>query len=447
MADPVGRKVLNAAPGFFEERARSLEKLRRALRPLPAPPGMPRRVAVILSASRGGSSLLYRLLSRHPDVYSLGGEETPFCKLWGFQWSGRPGASDAVSSDGAEAARLRGLAGFMLARSGRAWSAPEPFPLEAYAGDCAERIIFQWPEKNLAFEELRDEARRLLERPRGGKGFNAPGFWAELLAALRRAGIVLDGARYDAALNGAAREERRAPPFESVCLEEPPFVVPEPRFPLEKADVEGRLLLLKTSADCYRVDLLRALFPRSRILFIHLSRNPAASINGLIDGWLSGGFHSHPAGLVLPLEIGGYTVPEEPWTRTWWKFDLPPGWERFRKAPLPEVAAFQWNSAHRHVLGAMEKAPTGDLLRLCYEDLIEDERFPAALERLARFLGLERGLLPGHRREIPFIMAVKPPAPGKWRKRLAQIEPLLKRPEVRETAAALGYGESWEKWP
>ena len=442
-----------------------MEDLRRALRPLTPPPVGPRRVAVILSASRGGSSFLYRMLAGHPGVYSLGGEETPFIRLWGFQWNGHQGESDALFPDGAAVAgRLRGLADFMLPRSGRSWSAHDPFPVELYAGDCAERLLFQWPEQGLRFDDLSEMALKLLKeriakrprtslRLRGGgevckEPFNSEGFWGDLLASLRREGIALDASRYDLAASGpSGGVALRAPPFGDMCVEEPPFVVPRPRMPLERADAEERLFLLKTSADCYRVDFLRALFPGARFLFIHLTRNPAASINGLIDGWLSGGFYSHPVGIAAPLDIGGYSSDEKPWTKIWWKYDLPPGWERFRRASLPELAAYQWRSAHRHALDALEGAPKGIHLRLSYEELIDEARFPAALERLARFLGLDRAGLPGASSELPFIMAVKPPAAGKWQARRAAIEPLLKTPELRETAERLGYREPWDRWP
>ena len=457
MADFVGRKArgrdslksaaVPSAREFFKKRDRSIEGLRRALRPLTPPSRGPRRVAVILSSSRGGSSFLYRMLAGHPEVYSLGGEETPFMRLWGFQWSGRWGESDALLPDGdAVAGRLGVLAGFMLARSGRLWSAPDPFPVELYAGDCAERLLFQWPERDLRFEDLMETALKLLEGRENT--FNAEGFWADLLAGLRREGIVLDASRYDGAAPGDAEGlAPREPPFRILCVEEPPFVVPRPRKPLERADVEDRLFLLKTSADCYRVDFLRALFPGARFLFVHLTRNPAASLNGLIDGWLSGGFYSHPVGIAEPLDIGGYSSDEKPWTRIWWKYDLPPGWERLRRASLPELAAYQWSCAHRHALDALERVPWEDQLRLSYEELLDEARFPAALERLARFLGLDRAGLPRTASETPFVMAVKPPAPGKWKARRAEIEPLLRTPELRETASRLGYGEPWDRWP
>ncbi len=430
-----------------------MEDLRRALRPLTPPPAGPRRIAVVLSSSRGGSSFLYRMLAGHPGVYFLGGEETPFIRLWGFQWSGYRGESDALLPHGAAVAeRLRGLAEFMLSRSGRAWSEPDSFPAELYAGDCAERLLLQWPEQALRFEGLRDTALKLLKKRWGGEGrnkpFSAEAFWGELLASLRSEGISLDAARYDWAASGLAQGMiLRAPPFRDLCVEEPPFVIPRPRMSLERADVEERLFLLKASADCYRVDFLRALFPDARFLFIHLTRNPAASINGLIDGWLSGGFYSHPVGIAEPLDIGGYSSDEKPWTRIWWKYDLPPGWERFRRSSLPEIAAYQWSSAHRHALDALEGIPAGNHLRVSYEELVDEARFPAALERLSRFLGLDRDGLPRDAVELPFVMAVKPPAAGKWKSRRSEIEPFLKTSELRETAERLGYREPWDRWP
>ena len=40
-----------------------------------------KRVVIINSSSRSGSSLLYAILRKHPQIYSLSGEAAPFYKL------------------------------------------------------------------------------------------------------------------------------------------------------------------------------------------------------------------------------------------------------------------------------------------------------------------------------------------------------------------------------
>ena len=71
-------------------------------------------------------------------------------------------------------------------------------------------------------------------------------------------------------------------------------------------------------------------------------------------GWLHHGFHKHrlPGG---SLGIERYTRPDRPWTAAWWKFDLPPGFDRYTHRPLQEVCALQWLSANEHILQWVER--------------------------------------------------------------------------------------------
>ena len=41
--------------------------------------------------------------------------------------------------------------------------------------------------------------------------------------------------------------------------------------------------MIKTPSNAYRLPFIQALFPSARIRILHLVRNPAASINGLIE--------------------------------------------------------------------------------------------------------------------------------------------------------------------
>ena len=91
---------------------------------------------------------------------------------------------------------------------------------------------------------------------------------------------------------------------------------------------------------------------------LHLIRDPVASVTGLMSGWLHHGFHKHrlPDGA---LAIERYTLPDRPWTTAWWKFDLPPGWDRYTHRSLEEVCAFQWISANEHILRWVERNRSG----------------------------------------------------------------------------------------
>lgn len=93
--------------------------------------------------------------------------------------------------------------------------------------------------------------------------------------------------------------------------------------------------MIKTPGNAYRLGFLRAAFPNARLRVLHLTRNPAASVNGLVDGWLHHGFHAYR--LDEPLRITGY-ADVRPADRHWWKFDLPPSWPEYTAAPCPGSA-------------------------------------------------------------------------------------------------------------
>jgi len=84
-------------------------------------------------------------------------------------------------------------------------------------------------------------------------------------------------------------------------IEEPPFV--------EAVDCRQKsTLVLKTPQNCYRRGVIEQLYPRAQVLYIVVSRDKHAVLNGLIDGWESGMFTARQT-------PGG-----------WWCFDMPPNW-------------------------------------------------------------------------------------------------------------------------
>jgi hypothetical protein len=224
-------------------------------------------------------------------------------------------------------------------------------------------------------------------------------------------------------------------------VEEPPFVLP---LPWEHATVEALAhepLVIKTPGNAYRLAWLSRLFRHARVRILHLTRNPAASINGLVDGWGYPGFHSHDVG---GLRIAGYSD-RVPGGERWWKFDRPPGWRAWTASPLPEVCAFQWASAHRAIV---RDAPA-DRFVLRFEDVVgPPERQAPALRGLAEWLGIARpdALIEAFGRGLPLVMATAAPRHRRWFARVSTLEPLCARPMVAEVRAALGYPDDPEGW-
>ena len=203
--------------------------------------------------------------------------------------------------------------------------------------------------------------------------------------------------------------------------------------------------MIKTPSNAYRLPFFDALLPGFRV--IHLVRNPAAAVNGLVDGWLHPGFHAHPAADANGtgrLRVGGYSD-RVPGGDRWWKFDMPPGWEALVERPLEEVAAWQWASAHRTVLEWQAAHPGRDVLRVRFEDFLREP--VATMGRVLSWMGvdmhpaLEAALLDGPAPR----MATARPRPRRWLGRREALAPVLALPHVREVADALGYTDE-EAW-
>lgn len=396
-----------------------------------------RNVVVILAGSRTGSSFLFRALSSSADFISPTGEETPFYRLAGIGNFTGLSYSDAV---------IPPLSGEMLERAAYGLLADagvrcdEGFPHDSFADSALTRLEIQWP--GAVPPERKKEIRaRILEKlselPSGFSDWR--GFHLALVRELRDAGLAVDSSPYT-----ASGEHPAYLPL----VEEPPYIVPEPRMPASRELLGEHPLLLKTSTNAYRIPVLRKLFPKARFRWIVLRRNPAATIGALMEGWLSSGFHSHdirPHGI---LRIQGYSS-SVPGGERYWKFDMPPGWHRYTESSLPDVCAFQWHSAYSAIENF--RMETNDPLHvLYYEDLSREKECPQILKELMEFAGALPKQKALFRAKDP-VAAVSVPAPGKWKKYRSEILPALENFEdggLLRLAAEMRYapGEI-DEWP
>jgi hypothetical protein len=422
-----------------------------------ADPQAVRHVALILSASRGGSSMLYEVLSASESIVSLAGEHVPFTRLHGFDAPENADRSDALSTqldcfDGAPEAARTLLTEARVGRGGQAVTAPA-------VALVAFRLSLQWPELDLSLAQLMAQVRAAADDATADLSADSDVKAQCHLALrtaqrLRRLGYPVDPAYYDcaSAVSTAAVRNKdvappiapRGPPCSRFCVEVPPFICPEPGRMPQAAELASKPLLLKASIDPHRVALFPAMFPAAEFTIIHLTRNPAASINGLRDAWLSHGFFSHhtAADLDAELRIPGYTDPAREWSGSWWNFDLPPGWRHYRDKPLLDVCAFQWRSAHTAILNLLDPAtpcplPVRGSLRIRIEELLN----PATRAGVLAHIGdqLAPGSWAPSATELPVVMMTKPPRPGRWRAAAAEILPLVLREDNRDLAQRLGY--------
>jgi hypothetical protein len=167
--------------------------------------------------------------------------------------------------------------------------------------------------------------------------------------------------------------------------------------------------LEKTPKNALRIPFLDAAFPDAQ--FIFLWREPRANIASIIEAWKAGRWVTY-RGLDERAEA--------------WSLLLPPDWRAIRDAPLPEIAAFQWESANRIALDDLERIDSGRWTTVTYEDLVANPR--AVIERLTKFLGLnfDAGLEQRLAAPLPPSRQTHtPPEAQKWRLHEAEIEPLL----------------------
>ena len=378
-----------------------------------------RDVVVVASSSRGGSSMVGELLRRAPGLLHLSAEVNPLFVAAGLS----PGGERAV------------LEGELSADLGVPVADPDPDDLCLQA---AWRLVLQWPLAGIDVDEARRAAAVALDRL---PAFDRTAFLLELVAQLPAA----DPWYYDVPAGIVAERFPERPPPDGppagALVEMPPFVLPRPWRRASQDELAIGTVVLTTPRNSYRLAFLRTVFPNARLRVVHLVRNPAASVNGLVDGWLHRGFFN--VQVDRPLRIAGYSD-RFPWGDRWWNYDLPPDWEAVVELPLPLVCAAQWRSMHEAALRAVDGLGL-DVLRLRYEDLAGPPGpRTAALEALARFLGLDPAALTGT--ALPPVMATEPPRPGRWQARAEELAPVLRDPATLELAERLGYEPDPKGW-
>jgi hypothetical protein len=135
-------------------------------------------------------------------------------------------------------------------------------------------------------------------------------------------------------------------------VEMPPFVLVGPWRRPDTSALSSAPLVLTTPRNAFRLPLFESLFPEARLDVLHLTRNPAAAVNGLVGAWCHRGFFNCAVGGdgSGPLRITGYSDVYPDWGTTWWNVDFWPGWEEFSDESLVRVCAEQWRQPHEAAL-------------------------------------------------------------------------------------------------
>ncbi|UXH76492.1 sulfotransferase [Roseateles amylovorans] len=388
-----------------------------------------RRVVVILSSSRCGSSLFKEALSQHPRIASLDGELDPLLALSGngFNQNSDSDCLEWVANTAELTSSIMDELSFV---------STELLDHESLLRKWKNRLLLQFPTHFLradaaqGLEQSLEVALSQIDRHDCRSE-------AEL-QALILATVFHDEPWRIGYYDGSARPAAGLYFDEPVKIEEPPFVVPtlrRRRFGL--ADLGNSVLLFKSPSDAYRIGTYEQLFPNAKVTYIHLTRGFAQSVNGLMDGWLYPlGFFSHDLSKIgCQLAIRGYSD-VVPFGGKWWKFDLPRNWRHYTRGRLENVCLNQWYSAQDAILQSGVCS-----LRVSFEQFMAD---PAAvLGSITDHLGLPAMTLPG---ELPVKMATEAPRARRWQKRSDLILQLAQRAEVREMMSRLGYTMEPDTW-
>jgi Sulfotransferase family len=406
-----------------------------------------RTVVVILSSSRSGSTLLAELLKQTPQLLSLQGEHVPFYKLNGFSFPANQLESDwlvqAPSRDFSEISRD------FISEIGNVTTSVD---FRSFAFAVVLRLTLQWPQFGLSAQEwlayAYDAHRRLLHRD---MKWQSNLFLLELSRLLCADGYNINPYYYDLPKEALQASfplsiPPQGPPHPDFCLEEPPFVVVKPHSCPTVDEIRRKPLLLKASVDAYRLPFLRQLFPHAQFKVIHLTRNPAACINGLYDGWLNHGFFSHNVKDHAVLSIAGYSHMDE-WGKFWWNYDLPPNWKTMINDPLEYVCAFQWYHAHTYILEYSSQKYDIEVMRVKFEHIIcSPQQRWRTIQKITKFLEIECDQpLQTIMTNMPVVMATVTPHNRRWHTRKAQLLPVVTQNHMCALSHELGYSfdEEW----
>lgn len=390
-------------------------------------------VVAILSGPRTGSSFLFRNLIQTGCFISPEGEETPFYKSAGLGLYNGPHFNDQLNSDVSEST-LDSVGSLLLANSGlREKKATD---IEHFARQIYTRLSFQQPEIQAVnsfgkIESFINEKLHLADN----SGCDWKEFYLNLIDSIN-SNFSLKLAKSHLEINSTDLLDKLH------LIEEPPYIHPTPSQKSDLHSLNQFPLLLKTSTNVYRTDFLRKLFPNAQFRWIILTRNPAASVNGLIEGWLSNGFHSHDVSPEISLNIKGYSDVKK-FGHNYWKFDMPPGWKEYTDKDLIDVCSFQWVASHQKIIDFV-KSTKDPYMFLKYEALIKQND----LEKIIHFCGTylqTENLLDREKN----VLAVTPPQAGKWKKRESEIRQIFTiHKNIAPLAEQFGYKfEQMDFWP
>lgn len=400
-------------PQHLERKALDIsESVHRSLRLLDGTKDWNERVksvVVILSASRSGSSLIFKVLSDSEDIIAPAGEHEPWLFLSGNKFPFTQ--SDTLPVINNKDTLLKLIRNDLLIRESSVHS--EEF------FDLAHNRLSMRGE---------DEKVQLLEEAH--TSYKNQTLRAEDLDR------IFEQTRWNSTSNIYAKKENIYWPIEN-----PPYINQPLARRATDSELSSKTLLFKSPSDAYRPGFYESLFPNAKITYIHLTRGFAQTVNGLMDGWTKDevGFISNPVGILKQLNIKGYS--DSDITKNYWCFDLFPDWQKFTGASLVEVCAQQWLQAHTNILANFPISA-----QIKFESFYTDR--DALLQDLAHYVTVSPAFLNWDQT----VMSTDKPSQFRWRKRediFTNLDQWLQKDtleRVVELQQKLGYSMKETTW-
>jgi hypothetical protein len=382
------------------------------------------RVILIGSSSRGGSSITAEFLRQRDDLLHLRAEINPFLKQLGLVFPQTNTGSDRlIKSQRSTEQQLWQLLTQEIGNYHRGPMKDEDWDI--FSNDVYRRLQLQWPTEKFSLDtvfSLIQKTRNILEMNTNWSTeiFEPVDFHCLFLSLLREDYPNVDPRWYDLPEQDILKYFSELPPLKPLIeiTEEPPFVLIAPWKLATEEDLRTKPLIIKTPSNAYRIPFFRSFFKNQKLDLLHLKREAAQAINGLIDGWkYPRGFHSHP--------MKDFSIQTTP--MLFWKYDLPPNWEKFQGSSLAEICSFQWYSAHHWIL--KEKYLFDSTHSIWFQQVLDDDL--TSLERLWNWFDVDPTFPMQPIHTLPPTMATARPRQFRWFDNRQIIIPTIQKPKIK----------------
>lgn len=204
-------------------------------------------------------------------------------------------------------------------------------------------------------------------------------------------------------------------------------VITKLNFLYKKICLKEYRIVEKTPKNCFRIPFINKLFEDCK--FIFLKRDGRSNVNSLIEGWQAANRYIRGQATHIPLNIAGYTG-------KYWKYILPPDWEKYTNKPLEEVCAYQWISSNEAALEGLKLIENNRKYFISYEDLIENTY--EVTNKVCDFIDIPFSKdLQQISKNPPIVNYVTKPKKDKWKKNIKLIENIY--PMIEPMMEKLGY--------